>query len=127
MAISTARLASPGYTASASLNADTNNQGAAVGLAMIAPGMGFALGPLSPAPAKLNPPFLNLKKMTMSKRWRGVVYPMKTGTAALVAQSCVVPEHRSNWKLPNFMGSTELVGTSQKHLGSAQRSKAKFL
>jgi len=39
-------LASPGYTASASLNADINNQGAAVGLAMIAPGMGFALGPL---------------------------------------------------------------------------------
>ena len=39
-------LASPGYTASASLNADNNNQGAAVGLAMIAPGVGFALGPL---------------------------------------------------------------------------------
>ena len=39
-------LASPGYTASASLNADKNNQGAAVGLAMIAPGVGFALGPL---------------------------------------------------------------------------------
>ena len=39
-------LASPGYTASASLNADRNNQGAAVGLAMIAPGIGFALGPL---------------------------------------------------------------------------------
>ena len=38
-------LASPGYTASASLNADPNNQGAAVGLAMVAPGLGFTLGP----------------------------------------------------------------------------------
>ena len=39
-------LASPGYTAAASLNADKSNQGAAVGLAMVAPGIGFALGPL---------------------------------------------------------------------------------
>lgn len=39
-------LASPGYTSAASLNADKNNQGAAVGLAMVAPGIGFALGPL---------------------------------------------------------------------------------
>ncbi len=39
-------LASPGYTAAASLNANSENQGAAVGLAMIAPGVGFALGPL---------------------------------------------------------------------------------
>ena len=39
-------LASPGYTSAASLNADEDNQGAAVGLAMIAPGIGFALGPL---------------------------------------------------------------------------------
>ncbi len=38
-------LASPGYTASASLNADPDSQGAAVGLAMVAPGLGFALGP----------------------------------------------------------------------------------
>jgi len=38
-------LASPGYTAAASLNADSNNQGAAVGLAMVAPGLGFTLGP----------------------------------------------------------------------------------
>jgi len=38
-------LASPGYTASASLNAGPNNQGAAVGLAMVAPGLGFTLGP----------------------------------------------------------------------------------
>ena len=38
-------LASPGYTASASLNADPNNQGAAVGIAMVAPGLGFTLGP----------------------------------------------------------------------------------
>ncbi len=38
-------LASPGYTAAASLNADANNQGAAVGLAMVAPGLGFTLGP----------------------------------------------------------------------------------
>ena len=38
-------LASPGYTAAASLNADPNNQGAAVGLAMVAPGLGFTLGP----------------------------------------------------------------------------------
>jgi len=38
-------LASPGYTASASLNADPNNQGAAVGVAMVAPGLGFTLGP----------------------------------------------------------------------------------
>ena len=39
-------LASPGYTSAASLNADKDNQGAAVGLAMVAPGIGFALGPL---------------------------------------------------------------------------------
>jgi MFS family permease len=38
-------LASPGYTAAASLNADPNNQGATVGLAMVAPGLGFTLGP----------------------------------------------------------------------------------
>lgn len=35
-----------GYTSAASLNADKDNQGAAVGLAMVAPGIGFALGPL---------------------------------------------------------------------------------
>ena len=39
-------LASPGYTSAASLNADKDKQGAAVGLAMVAPGVGFALGPL---------------------------------------------------------------------------------
>ena len=39
-------LASPGYTSAASLNADKDKQGAAVGLAMVAPGIGFALGPL---------------------------------------------------------------------------------
>jgi len=39
-------LASPGYTSAASLNANSDNQGAAVGLAMVAPGIGFALGPL---------------------------------------------------------------------------------
>ncbi len=38
-------LASPGYTSAASLNANKDNQGAAVGLAMVAPGFGFALGP----------------------------------------------------------------------------------
>jgi MFS family permease len=38
-------LASPGYTSAASLNADSSNQGAAVGLAMVAPGLGFTLGP----------------------------------------------------------------------------------
>ena len=38
-------LASPGYTSSASLNANKDNQGAAVGLAMVAPGIGFAVGP----------------------------------------------------------------------------------
>ena len=38
-------LASQGYTASASLNADDQSQGAAVGLAMVAPGIGFAIGP----------------------------------------------------------------------------------
>ena len=38
-------LASPGYTSAASLNADSNNQGAAVGLAMVAPGLGVTLGP----------------------------------------------------------------------------------
>ena len=38
-------LASPGYTSAASLSADKDNQGAAVGLAMVAPGIGFALGP----------------------------------------------------------------------------------
>ena len=38
-------LASPGYTSAASLNADPNNQGSAVGLAMVAPGLGFTLGP----------------------------------------------------------------------------------
>ena len=38
-------LASPGYTSAASLNANKDNQGAAVGLAMVAPGIGFALGP----------------------------------------------------------------------------------
>ena len=38
-------LASPGYTSAASLSADSNNQGAAVGLAMVAPGLGFTLGP----------------------------------------------------------------------------------
>ena len=39
-------LASPGYTSAASLNADKDKQGAAVGMAMVAPGVGFALGPL---------------------------------------------------------------------------------
>jgi len=39
-------LGTPGYTAAASLNADSENQGAAVGLAMIAPGLGFSIGPL---------------------------------------------------------------------------------
>ncbi len=39
-------LGTPGYTATASLNADSENQGAAVGLAMIAPGLGFCVGPL---------------------------------------------------------------------------------
>jgi MFS family permease len=38
-------LASPGYTSAASLNANKDNQGAAVGMAMVAPGAGFALGP----------------------------------------------------------------------------------
>ena len=38
-------LSSPGYTATASLNADSSNQGEAVGLAMVAPGLGFAIGP----------------------------------------------------------------------------------
>ena len=38
-------LASPGYTSAASLNANKDNQGAAVGLAMVAPGIGFAIGP----------------------------------------------------------------------------------
>ena len=38
-------LASPGYTSAASLNANSDNQGAAVGLAMVAPGIGFAVGP----------------------------------------------------------------------------------
>ena len=40
-------LASPGYTATASLNTNTSNQGAAVGLAMVAPGLGFTIGPIS--------------------------------------------------------------------------------
>jgi len=40
-------LASPGYTATASLNSKTKNHGAAVGLAMIAPGLGFTLGPIT--------------------------------------------------------------------------------
>mgnify|MGYP001235832234 CR=1 FL=1 len=40
-------LASPGYTATASLNSNTSNQGAAVGLAMVAPGLGFTIGPIS--------------------------------------------------------------------------------
>ena len=38
-------LSSPGYTATASLNADSSNQGEAVGVAMVAPGLGFAIGP----------------------------------------------------------------------------------
>ena len=38
-------LGTPGYTATASLNADSKNQGAAVGFAMVAPGLGFAIGP----------------------------------------------------------------------------------
>ena len=38
-------LGTPGYTAAASLNANSENQGAAVGLAMVAPGLGFAIGP----------------------------------------------------------------------------------
>lgn len=40
-------LASPGYTATASLNSNSTNQGAAVGLAMVAPGLGFTIGPIS--------------------------------------------------------------------------------
>jgi MFS family permease len=39
-------LGTPGYTAAASLNADSESQGAAVGLAMVAPGLGFSIGPL---------------------------------------------------------------------------------
>ena len=39
-------LGTPGYTAAASLKADSESQGAAVGLAMIAPGLGFSIGPL---------------------------------------------------------------------------------
>ena len=39
-------LGTPGYTAAVSLNADSENQGAAVGLAMIAPGLGCSIGPL---------------------------------------------------------------------------------
>jgi len=38
-------LGTPGYTAAASLNADSESQGAAVGLAMVAPGLGFSIGP----------------------------------------------------------------------------------
>jgi len=38
-------LGTPGYTAAASLNADSKSQGAAVGLAMVAPGLGFCIGP----------------------------------------------------------------------------------
>ena len=38
-------LGTPGYTAAASLNANSKNQGAAVGLAMVAPGLGFSIGP----------------------------------------------------------------------------------
>ena len=39
-------LGTPGYTAAVSLNADSESQGAAVGLAMVAPGLGFSIGPL---------------------------------------------------------------------------------
>ena len=39
-------LGTPGYTAAASLNADSESQGAAVGLAMVAPGLGFSIGPI---------------------------------------------------------------------------------
>ena len=39
-------LGTPGYTAAASLNADSESQGAAVGLAMVAPGLGFSIGPV---------------------------------------------------------------------------------
>jgi len=38
-------LGTPGYTAAASLNSDSESQGAAVGLAMVAPGLGFSIGP----------------------------------------------------------------------------------
>jgi MFS family permease len=38
-------LGTPGYTAAASLNADSKSQGAAVGLAMVGPGLGFSIGP----------------------------------------------------------------------------------
>ena len=54
-------LASPGYTSAASLNADKDQQGAAVGLAMVAPGIGFALGPLLSGflySASMNLPFI---------------------------------------------------------------------
>ena len=54
-------LASPGYTSAASLNADKDKQGAAVGLAMVAPGIGFALGPLLSGflySASMNLPFI---------------------------------------------------------------------
>ena len=40
-------LGTPGYTAAASLNADSKSQGAAVGLAMVAPGLGFSIGPFT--------------------------------------------------------------------------------
>ena len=39
-------LGTPGYTAAVSLNADSESQGAAVGLAMVAPGLGFSIGPI---------------------------------------------------------------------------------
>ena len=39
-------LGTPGYTAAVSLNADSESQGAAVGLAMVAPGLGFSIGPV---------------------------------------------------------------------------------
>ena len=40
-------LASPGYTASASLKANNTNQGAVIGLAFAAPALGFTIGPLA--------------------------------------------------------------------------------
>ena len=39
-------LASPGYTASASLKANSENQGTVIGFAFAAPALGFTIGPL---------------------------------------------------------------------------------
>ena len=39
-------VAAPGYTSSASLKANKNNQGAVIGLAFAAPALGFTIGPM---------------------------------------------------------------------------------